>query len=83
MYTFRVMPATVRISKSGQLDGIMNMFNVKSYWASLRGRIGELQALGSKISTYQQRIAIAQQTLLKRGTQDGNRAAAALDDELR
>ena len=83
MYTFRVMPATVRISKSGQLDGIMDMFNVKSYWASLRGGIGELQALGPKISTYQQRIAVAQQKLFARGTADGDRYAHALDDELR
>ena len=82
MYTFRVMPATVRISKSGQLDGIMDMFNVKSYWAALRGRIGELQALGPKISTYQQRIAVAQQKLFARGTADGDRLAHALDDEL-
>ena len=82
MYTFRVMPATVRISKSGQLDGIMDMFNVKSYWAALRGRIGELQALGLKISTYQQRIAIAQQKLFARKTEEGDRYAHALDDEL-
>ena len=82
MYTFRVMPATVRISKSGQLDGIMDMFNVKSYWASLRGKIGELQALGLKISTYQQRIAVAQQKLFARGTADGDRLAHVLDDEL-
>jgi hypothetical protein len=50
-----------------------------SYWNSLKGKIQELYGLGFKISTYQQRIAVAQQTLLKRGD---TTHAAALGNEL-
>jgi hypothetical protein len=73
MYSYRKLPA------SNQLDGIMDMFNMRSYWNALKGKIAEIQGLGLKISTYQQRIAVAQQTLLKRGNTSG---AAALGDEL-
>jgi hypothetical protein len=74
MYSYKKLPA------SNQLDGILDIFGMRSYWTALKGKIGELQGLGFKISTHQQRIAIAQQTLLKRGEV---RSAAALDDELR
>lgn len=66
------------------LDGMFDWFGmpswVKSYWLAIKNRIGEIIATGPKISTHQQRIAIAQQTLLKRGDVAG---AGALDDELR
>jgi len=65
------------------LNGISDWFGmpswVKQYWASIKGRIKEILATGPKISAYQQRIAVAQQTLLKRGNTTG---AAALGDEL-
>ena len=76
MYTFRVMPAT------NELGGILSIFDIKGKWGLLKQNIADLQALGLKISTYQQRIAIAQQKLFARGTADGNRLAHALDDEL-
>lgn len=74
MYSYRKLPA------SNSLDGVMDMFSMRSYWNALKGKIAEIQQLGFKISTYQQRIAVAQQTLLKRG--DVQRAGF-LDDELR
>lgn len=71
-------------ASQGALNGILDWFGmpswVKQYWASIKGRINEILATGLKISTYQQRIAIAQQTLLKRGDQFH---ADALNDELR
>ena len=78
MYSYKKLPA------SGSLEGVFDFGYgwswFSSYWNSLKNRIQELYWLGFKISTYQQRIAIAQQTLLKRGEV---RSAAALDDELR
>jgi len=77
MYSYRKLPA------SNSLEGIFDFGYgwswFSSYWNSLKGKIAELQGLGLKISTYQQRIAVAQQTLLKRGD---TRGAAALGDEL-
>lgn len=65
------------------LNGVTDWFGmpswVESYWKSIKGRINDIIATGPKISAYQQRIAVAQQTLLKRGDTAG---AAALDDEL-
>ena len=45
---------------------------VKSYWTTIKDKIGALQALGPQISSYQQRIAIAQQKLFARGTERDN-----------
>ena len=55
---------------------------VKSYWTTIKDKIGALQALGPQISSYQQRIAIAQQKLFARGTERDNQLARSLDDEL-
>lgn len=52
---------------------------VRSYWAIVKAKVNDILATGPKISTYQQRIAVAQQTLLKRGNTTG---AATLGDEL-
>lgn len=76
MYSYRKLPAS---GLSG-VDGVLDFFGMRSYWNALKGKINEIQLLGNKISTHQQRIAVAQQTLLKRGD---TRAAGALDDELR
>lgn len=75
MYTFRQMPA----SASG-LSGVMDMFNVKSYWATLKGKIAELQNLGFVISTHQQKLGVARYNLLQKGRQD---LADQLDDEIK
>jgi hypothetical protein len=65
------------------LNGISDWFGmptwVKDYWATIKNRIAELQGLGFVISTHQQKIAVAQQNLLKRGEVQW---ARALDDEL-
>jgi hypothetical protein len=89
MYTYR------KLSGSSQLDGIVDDITtqvqaatagwfgmpswVRSYWAIVKQKVNDIIATGPKISTYQQRIAIAQQILLKRGDTSH---AAALDDEL-
>ena len=77
---------------SGILDDIKNAITgggwfsmptwVKSYWTTIKNKIAALQALGPQISSYQQRIAVAQHNLFARGTEEGNRYAHALDDEL-
>jgi hypothetical protein len=78
MYTYRKMPGSLG------LEGISDWFGmpswVRSYWAIVKAKVDDILATGLKISTYQQRIAIAQQTLLKRGNKVG---AEALGDELR
>jgi hypothetical protein len=65
------------------LDGISDWFGmptwVKDYWQVVKANIQAIQDTGPKISTHQQRIAVAQQTLLSRGdTANAN----ALSDEL-
>jgi hypothetical protein len=65
------------------LNGISDWFGmpsfVKDYWQVVKQNIANIRATGPKISAYQQRIAIAQQTLLARGNTAG---ANALTDEL-
>jgi hypothetical protein len=89
MYTYK------KLSGSSQLEGIVEDITtqvqattagwfgmpswVKSYWAVVKNKVNDIVATGPKISTYQQRIAVAQQTLLKRGNTS---AAAGLNDEL-
>jgi hypothetical protein len=77
MYTYR------KLSGSNTLEGVFDFGYgwswFSSYWNSIKNRIQELYGLGLKISTYQQKIAVAQQNLLKRGEVQ---FAAALGDEL-
>ena len=73
MYTYRTLPA------SNQLDGVMDMFNMRSYWNALKGKIAELQGLGLKISQYQQKLGVAHSRLMERGRKD---LADQLTDEL-
>lgn len=65
------------------LNGISDWFGmptfVKDYWQVVKANIQNIRATGPKISTHQQRIAVAQQTLLARGDTAG---ANALNDEL-
>lgn len=74
MYTFRMIPA------SQGLSGVMDMFNAKSYWNVLKGKIADIKGLGIQISTYQQRLGVAQSRLNARGLTS---AADALNDEIR
>lgn len=80
------MIAYTRLPASNQLEGISGVTDwfgmpkwVLSYWNTIKGKIADLQALGPKISAYQQKIAIAQSRLQARGLTN---AAASLDDEL-
>lgn len=65
------------------LNGISDWFGmpswVKDYWETVKKNIAEIQATGFKISTYQQKIAVAQQRLLQRGDKA---KADLLNDEL-
>lgn len=80
MIAYQKLPGS--LSQEG-LNGILDWFGmpawVKQYWQTIKNKINEILATGLKISTYQQRIAVAQQTLLKRGD---TRGADALNDEL-
>jgi hypothetical protein len=72
-----------RLPAGNQLEGISDWFGmpswVRSYWNVVKGKIADLQALGPKISAYQQKIAIAQSRLQARGLTN---AADSLNDEL-
>lgn len=65
MYSYRKLPAGLNQRES--LDGVLDIFGMRSYWNTLRGKIGELQGLGARITQHWQRISVAQQTLLARG----------------
>ena len=73
MYTFQRVPA------SQGLEGIMDMFNAKSYWNVLKGKIAEIQGLGLVITQHLQKLGIAYSALVKRGRQD---LADQLSDEV-
>jgi hypothetical protein len=55
------------------------MFSMRSYWNAIKGRIAELQGLGTEISNYQQKLGVAYTRLVAKGRQD---LADLLNDEL-
>jgi hypothetical protein len=63
---------------SSSLAGL-DMFNFSSYWRTIKNRISELQTLGFKISTYQQKLGVAHSNLIKKGRKD---LANLLQDEI-
>lgn len=72
MYSYERMP--------GGLSGIMDMFNVRSYWSAIKNKIKELQGLGYQISLHQQKLGVAKYNLEQRGLKD---LASQLDDEIK
>lgn len=58
----------------------LDMFNFNSYWATIRNKTNELQALGPIISAYQQRLGVARYNLIQRGLPQ---LASQLDDEIK
>lgn len=71
MYSFGKMP--------GGLSGVMDMFNMKSYWDTIKGKIAELQQLGYQISLHQQKLGVAKYNLEAKGRKD---IADLLADEI-
>jgi hypothetical protein len=64
MYTYIKIPA------SNSLSGIMDMFNVSSYWRTIKNKIADLQELGYQISLYQQKLGVAHTRLMNQGRVD-------------
>jgi hypothetical protein len=81
MITYKQLPG--RPSQEA-LNGITDWFGmptwVKSYWQTIKNKINDLQQLGFKISTYQQKLGVAKYNLEQRGKHD---LAAQLDDEIK
>lgn len=65
------------------LDGISDWFGmptwVRSYWATVKNKIKELQGLGYEISLHQQKLGVAKSILVARNDRNQN----ALDDEIK
>ena len=68
-----------RLPGSKGLDGWFDAIDFNTYWNAMKGKVAEIYATGLRISTYQQRIAIAQQKAWKAGNLN---AGGALDLEL-
>jgi len=68
-----------RLPGSKTLDGWFDALDFNTYWNAMKGKVAEIYATGLRISTYQQRIAIAQQKAWKAGNLN---AGGALDLEL-
>lgn len=80
MITCQRLPGALN---SQALNGITDWFGmptwVRSYWATVKGKIKELQGLGYQISLHQQKLGVAKSILVARNDPNKN----ALDDEIR
>lgn len=65
MYSYSKLPAS--LNQRASLDGVLDIFGMRSYWNALKGKITDLQNLGARISQHWQKISLAQQKLLARG----------------
>ncbi len=76
MYSYRRLPGSADMQ-----DGLggLDIFGMRSYWNTLKTKIGDLQGLGARISQHWQKISVAQQTLLRHGK---TREANMMGDEL-
>jgi len=77
MYSYKKLPASLNQRES--LDGVLDLFGMRSYWNALKGRINDLQNLGYQISLHQQKIGVAYTSLKNKGRQD---LADMLSDEI-
>jgi hypothetical protein len=71
-----VLPGTNQLSG---VDGVLDIFGMRSYWNALKQKINDLQNLGPVISVHQQKLGVAYTDFMNSGRKD---LADALHDEI-